>query len=34
MKGAVWFVLVLFVYAGYRAEQRSYGRVSAGYATS
>ena len=31
MKGAVW--LVLFVYAGYRAEQRSYGRVL-GAATS
>ena len=30
MKGAVWFVLVLFVYAGYRVEQRSYGRVRAG----
>ena len=27
MKGAVWFVLVLFVYAGYRVEQRSYARV-------
>ena len=27
MKGAVWSVLVLFVYAGYWMEQRSYGRV-------
>ncbi|NIA10346.1 MAG: hypothetical protein GWP10_11620 [Nitrospiraceae bacterium] len=25
MKGAVWFALMLFVYAGYRMEQRSYG---------
>ena len=32
MKGAVWLVLLLFVYAGYRTERRSYDRVSAGYA--
>ena len=31
VKGAVWFVLVLFVYAGYRVEQRSYVRVSRGW---
>ena len=31
MKGAVWLVLLLFVYTGYRMEQRSYGRVSVGY---
>ena len=31
MKGAVWLVLLLFVYTGYRMEQRNYGRVSAGY---
>ncbi len=31
MKGAVWLVLVLFVCAGYRAEQRSYGRVRMGW---
>ncbi|PXF58351.1 MAG: hypothetical protein C4B59_13370 [Candidatus Methanogaster sp.] len=30
MKGAVWLVLLLFVYAGYRMEQRSYGRASRG----
>jgi subtilase family serine protease len=32
MKGAVWLVLMLFVCAGYRMEQRNYGRVSAGVA--
>jgi subtilase family serine protease len=32
MKGAVWLVLMLFVCTGYFMEQRSYGRVSAGYA--
>ena len=34
MKGAVWLVLLLFVGLGYRMEQRSYGRVSEGYASS
>ena len=32
MKGAVWLTLLLFVFLGYFMEQRSYGRVSAGYA--
>ena len=32
MKGAVWLALLLFVGVGYRMEQMSYGRVSAGYA--
>jgi len=32
MKGACGTMLLLFVYAGYRMEQRSYGRVSAGVA--
>jgi hypothetical protein len=32
MKGAVWLVLVLFVCAGYRMEERSYGRVRVAYA--
>jgi subtilase family serine protease len=32
MKGAVWLVLLLFVCSGYFMEQRSYGRVSGGYA--
>ncbi len=31
MKGAVWFVLLLFVCAGYRMEQRSYGGRYAGF---
>jgi subtilase family serine protease len=30
MKGAVWLVLLFFVCAGYRMEQRSYGRVGVG----
>jgi hypothetical protein len=30
MKGAVWLVLMLFVCAGYRMEQRSYGRMRVG----
>ena len=32
MKGVVWFVLLLFVCTGYFMEQRSYVRVSPGYA--
>ncbi|PXF62209.1 MAG: hypothetical protein C4B59_00945 [Candidatus Methanogaster sp.] len=31
MKGAVWLVLLFFVGLGYQMEQRSWGRVSAGY---
>lgn len=31
MRGAVWLLLLLLVYAGYRMERRSYVRVSGGY---
>ena len=30
MEGAVWFALVLFVCAGHRMEERSYGSASMG----
>jgi len=30
LKGAVWLVLLSFVFLGYRMEMRSYGRASRG----